>query len=77
MLNWHPAVDFPSPHVWVLALQSKDPLIMGYVPYIVVCRDRDQWLNRSGYVIDNIAQWAYINAPVADTSLNPVDSSEL
>lgn len=77
MLKWRLTLDFPSPHVWVLGFQSKDALVMGYVPYIVVCRDGDQWINRSGYVIDNITHWTYLNPPVANALLNAIDFSEL
>ncbi len=64
MLTWRLTVDFPEDHVWVLAFRSKDIRIVGYVPYCVVCRDGDSWINTAGYVIDHITQWAYINPPI-------------
>jgi hypothetical protein len=73
MLEWHPATEYPEQHVWVLAFRAKPPTALSYVPYSVLYREDNKWINTAGYVIDNITQWAYINPPVAD---HPLDTKE-
>lgn len=68
MIEWKPATEYPEPDVWILVRRSKHSNVISSVPYSIAYRSGDKWLNPSGYIIDNVTHWAYINPPADTTS---------